>query len=131
MSFIVDDPKHRKEEGAEFSSKLSNFDIRETKKNMLGKAILHANKFPEITIESIEVSGSHSVVQSKARITIRGVSNIVKIPGIIKIDGNRLRGTSQVSIRQTDFGIEPFSLLFGTIKVMDELLIKIDVTGIL
>lgn len=41
-------------------------------------------------------------------------------------DGGRLRGSA--SVRQTAFGIKPYSALFGTLKVADEVQVTVDAT---
>jgi YceI-like domain len=61
------------------------------------------------------------------------VSGVLKLAGvsrpisvIVQADGATL--TATIRLHQTDFGIKPYSVLFGTLKVADELTISFDVT---
>jgi polyisoprenoid-binding protein YceI len=40
--------------------------------------------------------------------------------------GGRIAGSA--TVKQTDWGIKPYSALFGTLKVLDELVVSIDGT---
>ena len=42
----------------------------------------------------------------------------------LAVDGDRLTGA--VSLKQSDWGIKPYSALFGTLKVVDEVQVAID-----
>jgi hypothetical protein len=43
--------------------------------------------------------------------------------------GDMLRATGEVSIRQSDYGIEPVSAAGGTIKLKDELKLSFDISA--
>jgi hypothetical protein len=42
----------------------------------------------------------------------------------LSVEGERLRGTA--TVKQTGWGIKPYSALFGTLKVLDEVQVAID-----
>jgi polyisoprenoid-binding protein YceI len=42
----------------------------------------------------------------------------------LAVDGGRLTGTA--TVKQTDWGMKPYSALFGTLKVLDEVQVGID-----
>lgn len=45
---------------------------------------------------------------------------------VLHPDGERL--TAHITLRQTDYGIKPYTVLFGALRVADELTISVDVT---
>jgi polyisoprenoid-binding protein YceI len=44
----------------------------------------------------------------------------------LSVDGGRLSGSA--TVKQSDWGIKPYSALFGTLKVLDEVQVAIDVS---
>src|SRR4051794_22848443 len=42
----------------------------------------------------------------------------------LSVDGSRLSGSA--TVKQTDFGMKPYSALFGTLKVLDEVQVAVD-----
>ena len=57
-------------------------------------------------------------------LTLRGITRPVRLQVLCPAPG-RYRGTAQV--RQSDFGITPYSGFFGTLKLRDEVTIEFDV----
>jgi hypothetical protein len=49
-----------------------------------------------------------------------GVTRRIEALLEVRITSNRLTGTGKVVVKQTDFGIEPVSAGFGTVKVKNE-----------
>lgn len=126
-SLILDDPERRKEEGEDFATKLTDYDLEETYKNLFGKKVLHIDKYPTVTVASATVGGSLSSPELKAEVTIHGVTNNLDLPCEVEVDEETLHAKGQIEIKQTDFGMKPFSQLLGSIKVKDKLMIKYDI----
>jgi YceI-like domain len=82
---------------------------------------LDIHSFPKITFESKRIEKFGDGWRVQGTLTLHGVSRIINLM-VIKT-GNIYR--SHTSIKQTDFGIKPFSAGGGTVKVKDEL--EIDV----
>ena len=126
-SFIVDDPQRRAEEGSDFSSKLSDRDVKKTTEIMLDKSVLNAKNFPQILLECVAVSGNLPSVSVTLSVTVRGTAKEVSLPCQVEADGNQIHAVGELQLKQTDFGIKPVSVLLGSIKVQDPFKVKFDV----
>lgn len=103
---------------------------KEVNDNMLGTDVLNVGKFPTATynIASALPLGKrseegHELYQLQGDFTLHGVRRPLKleIEMIQQTGGLRLRGS--FAIKQTDFGIKPFSKAFGAVGVSNELTI--------
>ena len=59
----------------------------------------------------------------------RGVTRRVAFPVKVTINGNQLRATGEETIKQTDFGITPYSGGLGTIKIGDQLTVSFTIVA--
>jgi polyisoprenoid-binding protein YceI len=84
--------------------------------------ILHICAHPVIGFRSIEVTGTPEAFAVVGELTIMNVARPVTVRG--RIAGDRLTG--QASIVQSDWGIKPYSTLFGQLKVADEVKVEFD-----
>ncbi|HEY8552956.1 MAG TPA: YceI family protein [Burkholderiales bacterium] len=125
-ALTVDEPTLRAEAG--MSTTPSAADIEATRQNMLEK-VLEVERFPFVTID-IEASGG-GADGLRAEITLHGVSRTVPLSAeIARPDGEHaLRARGRFSLRQTDFGMKPFSVLGGGLRVRDEVDVAFDVYG--
>jgi hypothetical protein len=91
---------------------------------MLGKEVLDAATYPEITFSSttVEAAGADKW-KVTGRLTIHGRPQTITFE-TVRQDG-RYRGS--VLIKQRDFGIEPISIGGGSVKVKDEIKIQFDI----
>ena len=91
--------------------------------------MLDAERYPEVTIRSVRMGGGLEAPQAIARITIRDVSRDVEIPAKIAREGGRLRASGAFDVKQSDFGMKPFSVGLGALEVQDRLHIRFDVVA--
>ncbi len=124
-SFEVDRPEARAAAGADFTSKPSADDIKGTTTHMLGAACLDAEKYPEVSIQSASVSGSEAKAEMSLRITLHGTARDLKVPVSVSKDGDELTASGDFELKQSEFGITPFSALGGGLQVAD--IIKVHV----
>lgn len=118
---IVDDPQLRAV--AELDTTPSSTDIAGTRNNML--LSLEAANHPFAQISSQDCSGGLSGSKTSVVLTIHGANQKRNLQiNLQSIDDNQLVISGEFSINQTDFGIEPFSIMNGLIKVED----KVDLT---
>jgi polyisoprenoid-binding protein YceI len=78
-------------------------------------------KFRSASISNVQKSGDSRSFTLHGDLTLRGVTKRVSFPVKVTINGNQLRATGEENIRQTDFGITPYSGGLGTIKIGDQL----------
>ena len=60
---------------------------------------------------------------------LRGVARRVTIPLSVRERDGAFSAAGEVAIRGTDFGMDPYSALFGAVRNADELTLVIDVRG--
>jgi len=112
QSLAVDDPAQRAAAG--FESAPSESDIAGTRGNMLEK-VLEAERFPFVVLRVRGVE--HDAVQ--AELSLHGVTRPMRIPAKIDPGAERIDVSGSFAISQSDFGIEPFSVLGGALTVQD------------
>lgn len=122
----VDNKKFRAAE--KLDSTPSEKDIIGTKNNMLKS--LEQPKFPFVTLHSSNCSPALSGDTTTATLTLHGVAKKLQLAPIFKQSTeNTMTAIGKFSILQTDFSIEPFSVMNGLIKVQDKLDISYSVTA--
>ncbi len=118
---VVDDPRARAAAGSEFPGEIPAEDREGTRNNMLRAEVLDAGRYPTITLQSVRVAGDPQAARLTARITIKGVARDVEVPAVVQIEGNHLTASGEFDIRQSDFGIKPFTIGMGALAVQDRL----------
>lgn len=78
-------------------------------------------KFRSVSISNVQKNGDHRSFTLNGDLTLRGVTKRVAFPVKVIINGNQLRATGEETIKQSDFGITPYSGGLGTIKIGDQL----------
>jgi polyisoprenoid-binding protein YceI len=121
---VVDDPEARRAAGSDFPVDIPQSDKDGTRKNMLKPEVLDGERYPEVKLQSVKVSGTPQAPQVTARITIKDVSRDVGVPVKLAVEGRKLRASGEFDILQTEFGIKPFSVALGALEVQDRLHIK-------
>lgn len=122
--FVVDDPAARSVEGPDFAKQPSAAAIDGTRKNMFGPGVLDAARFPEIHIRSVKLLGPDWGPDATVRIELRGVARDVSVPIAVSRSGDTLDVNGSFDLKQSDFGITPFSALGGAIQVADMLRVR-------
>ena len=128
-SLIVDPADLRAQAGADFASQPTAADIEGTRKNMLGEKILNAAQYPNIEIWSERIRGSGTALSADIVISAGGNLNRITIPLEIKTENENITASGKFTLKQTDIGIEPFSILMGAIAIRDELEIEYTITA--
>lgn len=121
QSLSVDPAAARREEGADFEAKMTDDDRAGTRKNMLGPDLLDAAEYPTMTLRSIKVEGPPWYPRITVRVTLHGVSHDYVVPTAIVRGDRRLTAIGGLTLKQSDFGITPFSILAGALQVRDAL----------
>jgi polyisoprenoid-binding protein YceI len=93
---------------------------------MLSSEVLDARKYPDIAFTStaIESAGPDRWTVT-GRLSIHGETRSTTF-SVVRL-GGRYRGTAVV--KQRDFGIQPISIVGGTVKVKDELKVEFDIVA--
>jgi len=124
QGLIVDDPLLRRQEGDEFSTRLSESDIAGTRSNMLGKRVLDAQRYPIVRLTGTGSIGDGPEFMLGFSMQVLGNVVEMRIPLNLRLDGNRLEATGAFQLSHSNLGMRPFSRMLGALRVADELNFK-------
>lgn len=116
----IDPPALRAQLGAAFASAVDDAAREGTRANLL-KA-LDGSTHPEVVVRTLQQLGEGGRRAVEAEITLHGVTRRQWF--VAEVDGRRARG--ELVIRQSDFGIQPFTVLGGLLAVQDALVVQFD-----
>jgi len=117
-TLTVDEPTLRTQVG--FDSSLSEKDIAGTRRNMMGK-VLEAASFPVVFIHVEPDSSTLTQHIVNVGITLHGINQTITLPVEVERTKDRLGVSGKLTLRQSDFGIEPYSVFGGALRVKDEI----------
>lgn len=98
--------------------------------NSMHTAVLESAKYPKITVGSASVTdlketGSNNVTFTlNGDLTLHGVTRKIAVPVTATITRQQLKASGKYTLRQTDFGIKPYSAAGGTIRVKNEVVVN-------
>lgn len=120
-------------------------DIPEITRTMREKT-LQVDSFPEIRFVSTSVTplppapspaggagergAEPSVFRVAGGLTMVGVTRPVSVDMTLQVAGDTLRTEGSLVVKQTDFGIRPFSKALGMVKVKNEVRFELRVVGV-
>jgi polyisoprenoid-binding protein YceI len=122
--FVVDDAAVRREEGEAFAEEVSEDAKAGTLHNMLGPAVLDADGHPAISVRSVSIRASGVGYEATVALSVAGHESRLTVPFALEIGGGSLHASGATSVRQSDLGLTPFSVMLGALKVKDEIEIK-------
>lgn len=123
-SLIAD---HQKEREKYNLRDLNEDDRKEINESMKGSEQMHVKKYPIIRFRSsnLEKTGTDSYTIT-GDFTLHGTTKKIKVPADITIDKNVINISGEFRFLQSDYGIEPYSAGWGTIKNKDEVVLLFD-----
>lgn len=127
---IVDDDNLRVTEGADFPLNVTAEAKHGTRENMLSEPLLDAVHFPYITIKSITMSGAIDTPQVIASIQIKNQTHEMAVPVALVTRDNTLEVRGEFELKQSEFGITPFSVAMGALYVLDTIKVKFDLVAL-
>ena len=127
--FDVDLPAARAAAGLEFAAPVPDDARAGTRHNMLRAEVLDGENFPTITLRSSAASGVWPQPIVRVAVTLKGVEREQEIPVVVERDADSLTARGELRLNQTDFGIAPFSVAGGAIRVADTLEIRFEIAA--
>lgn len=125
LSFRLDElefdrPAWRAALGPDFASVPDADSIAATRRNML--IALETERFPLVRLQARGLDGETLQLD----LTLHGQTRSISVPLQLDLQAHSLRARTRFAIKQSDFGIQPFSVLGGLLAVQDELRIEAD-----
>ena len=136
-TLAVDEAELRAQQpAAEFPPDVSESAKQGTRRNMLGEALLDAQRNPEIVLQSLQLepAGSTAVnsgaVLAHVQSSVRGQLRTFTVPVRYRLEE---KGTLEISgeflLRQSELGLTPFSALLGALQVQDEMRVNFHIVA--
>jgi hypothetical protein len=128
---IAVDPLPLREQigGAFTGTGMTEKGARGTRQNMLGEKALNADRFPRIALSSNRFYGEPPKLVLDTAVTIHGIQRRRLIPITLNVEEDRLTARGAFAVRQTDFGIEPFSAMAGALYLLDPLMVEFEIVA--
>ncbi|MCO5171227.1 MAG: YceI family protein [Planctomycetes bacterium] len=107
---------------------LSEKDHREIEGNLASRHVLDADRFPEVRFTGagdLPEGGGRATITGQ--LTIHGTTRPLTLAVDVREAGDRVVVTGEARVRQTDFGVKPYSALLGALKVQDEVRVSWEV----
>ncbi len=100
-------------------------DVPEVQRVMLSERVLDARRYPKITFQSRRVTPGPAAGEARGflvegDLSLHGVTRSCRVPVRVTLTDGALTAEGRVSVKQSDFGIEPVTAAGGTIRVKDQ-----------
>jgi polyisoprenoid-binding protein YceI len=103
--------------------------------NSMHNEVLESAKYQKITFKSVSVSDvkqtgsdAYSFVVN-GDLSLHGVTKRIAVPVAATVTPQQLRATGKYTLKQTDYGIKPYSAAGGSIKVKDEVVVNFNIVA--
>ncbi len=98
--------------------------------NSMNNTVLESGKFPKITFRSVGVSNFNGTsLTVNGDLTLHGATRRIAVPVTVSATAQLLRATGKITLKQTDFGITPYSAAAGSIKVKNEVVLSFNMVA--
>ncbi|HEX6638822.1 MAG TPA: YceI family protein [Steroidobacteraceae bacterium] len=125
----VDEPALREHAGPDFPPQVPQAARDGTRKNMLSAALLDAANYPEIRLQATDVIRAGEHFDVGVAITIKDQVRQVRVPVQLERKQGALMARGEVTLKQSDLGLEPFSVAMGALVVLDEMKIRFELAA--
>lgn len=124
-----DDPQHRAALGPAFASAISPEDTASTRTNMLGDNNFQATRFPWVRIHSVQIAGDAPKYAAHIAVELHGQTRALWVPLTVSGLPEKLVVEGALVLRQSDFGVQPLSVLGGLLSVQDAVVVEFKLSG--
>ena len=121
---------------AEFPADVSESAREGTRRNMLGEALLDAQRNPEIVLRALQLeraapgAADSAAVLAHVQSTVRGQLRSFTVPVRYRLAGDgSLEAAGEFPLRQSELGLTPFSAMLGALQVQDEMRVSFHIVA--
>lgn len=122
-SLQVDPPAVRRSLGGDYAKTLDASARKGTREHMLGKSVLDAARYPWVALAVSPATGDNPA-EIDIRVTLHGETRTLAAPVQTVRNGGVFAADGRFTIKQTAFGITPYSVALGGLRVKDALDIR-------
>jgi polyisoprenoid-binding protein YceI len=125
----VDEPALREAAGADFPASVPQGARDGTRRNLLSPALLDGASYPEIRLRATDVKTGADALDVGVEIIFKDRAWPLRVPVHLERRDGELVATGEFALRQSELGLEPFSVAMGTLVVLDEMRIRFAITA--
>jgi len=85
---------------------------------------LDANKFPQIRFNAADIAKTADGYRLTGTLEIHGTTRDCSVDLAVQDNGTSWALSLEAPVRQTDFGVKPYSMLMGSMKVADDVTVS-------
>ena len=89
---------------------------------------LDAQRFPSIKFHASNISESPDGYRLVGELTIHGTAKRLEVALHVEDHGDTWQMSAEADVRQSDFGVKPYSMMMGALKVADTVTVSLDAT---
>jgi polyisoprenoid-binding protein YceI len=108
---------------------LSEAFVAATREHMLGPQNMQAERYPLVRIRSLGISGEAPHFAARVAISLHGQTREQLLPLTVTGLPQRLQVSGSLVLRQSDYGVQPYSVLGGLLAVQDDVLLEFSLVG--
>jgi hypothetical protein len=127
--FIVDDADARAAEGSDFAAVVGDSARSGTRHNMLGPALLDADRYPTVSLSSVAIVQTQAGLSATVAVEIAGHDSQLTIPFVLEMSADGVAASGTAVLRQSELGLTPISVMLGALQVQDELTVKFKIVA--
>jgi hypothetical protein len=126
---VFDVPSHRAALGPAFAAVLTDAAIAATREHMLGPENMQADRYPLVRIHSLEITGEAPKFVARLAIEMHGQTREMRIPLTVTGLPQRVNASGAMVLRQSEFGVQPYSVMGGLLSVQDDVVLEFSLLG--
>lgn len=125
----VDEPGLRAAAGPEFPPGVPESAREGTRRNLLSDALLDAEHFPVVRLRATDVRTAGEAYDVGVEITLKGSTYALRVPVTVQRRDGAIVASGEFPLKQSQFGLQPFTVAMGALVVLDDIRVKFDVTA--
>ena len=126
---VLDEAPLRAELGPAFAGTLDAADIEATRAHMLGEEGLQAGRYPQVRLHGLALRGEAPHCAVLAQVELHGQRRELWLPVTLQEASGHFQAEGRFVLRQSDFGVTPYSVLGGALAVQDEVIVSFRLAG--
>ncbi|MGH8426570.1 MAG: YceI family protein [Gammaproteobacteria bacterium] len=123
-ALVVDAPAARAALGGLYAEPLTPDQRKAIRAHMLSREALDSARYPWAHLHIVAPATAQGAVKITIALTLHGVTRVLPATTQLSLDARQLLASGTFTMRQSDFGITPYSVLLGALKVADPLDIR-------
>jgi hypothetical protein len=126
---VFDLPEQRAALGPAFASTLSEAAIAATRTHMLGPDNMQAEQYPLVRIRSLDIAGEAPKLAARVAVDMHGQTRELQVPLNVTGLPQTVNASGALVLRQSDFGVQPYSVMGGLLAVQDDVVLEFTLVG--